>query len=91
MNKGRKMTQGFWGLARRERGAYPQGSVTSEQRRQPPKKPVRLLPLFITGSLDVVAGRFDFFGRDDFCRGIGLELHSVGRRQGTFRGQAMDP
>jgi hypothetical protein len=36
------MTQEFWRLARRERGAYPHGSVTSEQRRQPAKEPVSL-------------------------------------------------
>jgi hypothetical protein len=35
------MTPGFWRLARRERGAYPTRSVTSEQRRQPPKSVLR--------------------------------------------------
>jgi hypothetical protein len=45
------MAQGFWRLARRERGAYPQGTVTSEQRRQLPKEPARLTPLFIYASL----------------------------------------
>ena len=35
------MARGFWPLARRERGAYPQGSVTSEQRGQRPKEPAR--------------------------------------------------
>jgi len=44
------MTPGFWRLARREQGPYP-GSVTSEQRRQPPKEPVRLFKLFCIGGL----------------------------------------
>ena len=35
------MARGFWPLARRERGAYPRGSVTSEQRGQRPKEPAR--------------------------------------------------
>jgi hypothetical protein len=50
-NKLNNMTPGFWRLARRERGAYPHGSVTSEQRRQPPKEQVRLFKLFCGGSL----------------------------------------
>ena len=36
-----KMARGCWRLARRERGAYPHGSATSEQRRQTPKDQVR--------------------------------------------------
>ncbi len=43
------MTPGFWPLARRERGAYPQVSVTSEQRSQRPKDQVRLERLFLDG------------------------------------------
>ena len=49
-NKLDNMTPSFWRLARRERGAYP-GSVTSEQRRQPPEEPVRLSKLFLRGPL----------------------------------------
>jgi hypothetical protein len=37
-----KTTQEFWRLARRERGAYPNESVTSEQRCQPAKEQVSL-------------------------------------------------
>ena len=44
-NKIYKMTPGFWRLARRERGAYPQRSGTSEQRRQRPKRPANLSQL----------------------------------------------
>jgi iron complex outermembrane receptor protein len=45
------MAQKFWRLARRERGAYPQGSVTSEPRRQPPKEPASMLKLFFRDAL----------------------------------------
>jgi hypothetical protein len=45
------MAQEFWRLARREQGAYPQRSVTSEQRRQPPKEPARMLKLFFHDAL----------------------------------------
>jgi|GEM_PF-2719034 len=43
------MTPGFWRLARRPRGAYPHGYVTSGQRGQRSKDQVRLERLFLGG------------------------------------------
>src|SRR5208283_1625038 len=51
INKGRKMPPGFCCPARRERGAYPQRSATSEQRSWAAKEQGRLLPLFISTAL----------------------------------------
>jgi hypothetical protein len=48
INKGGKMPQGFCRPARRERGAYPQRSATSEQRSWAAKKQGSLPPLFIS-------------------------------------------
>ena len=45
------MVQGFWPLTRRERGAYPSGSVTSEQRSQRPKQPARLVTVIFARRL----------------------------------------
>jgi hypothetical protein len=45
------MTPGFWRLARRPRGAYPHGYVTSGQRGQRSKDQVRLERLFLGGPL----------------------------------------
>jgi hypothetical protein len=39
----------FLARARRERGADPHGSVTNEQRLQPAKEPVSLLPVSFRG------------------------------------------
>jgi hypothetical protein len=50
INKGGKMTQEFWRLARREERACPQGPVSDEQRCHPPKYQVRLPPLFISSA-----------------------------------------
>jgi len=43
------------------------------------------------GWLDVETGRLDFFRNDRFGGRSGFKLHAIGRRQGTFRRQAMDP
>jgi hypothetical protein len=58
------MTPGCRLLARRERGAYPHGSATSEQHRQQPKDQVRLSKLFCMGDLramEVLANATRFF------------------------------
>src|ERR1019366_6007473 len=77
------MTPGFWRLARRERGAYP-GSVTSEQRRQPPKEPVRLFKLFCIGDLILwlrPRRALSYSGRMVHV-GVGYDVHALaqGRR-----------
>jgi hypothetical protein len=48
INKGGKLPPGFCRPARRERGAYPPRSATSEQRSWAAKEQGRLLPLFIS-------------------------------------------
>ena len=42
-------------MARRSRGTYPQGYVTSEQRRQGAKEPAGMFKLFCRGALDMTA------------------------------------
>ena len=46
-------------MARRSRGTYPQGYITSEQRRQRTKEPARMFKLFCHGALaaDAIAQR----------------------------------
>jgi hypothetical protein len=50
INKGGKMPPGLCRPARRERGAYPQRSATSEQRSWAAKEQGRLLPSFISAA-----------------------------------------
>ena len=57
INKGSKMPPEFCRPARRERGAYPQRSATSEQRSWAAKEQGRLPPLFISTALAEADGR----------------------------------
>jgi hypothetical protein len=50
------MAQGFWRLARREGGAYPHGSATSEQGSQTAKEQARLALLFRNGPSGLMIG-----------------------------------
>jgi hypothetical protein len=61
INKGSKMPPGFCRPARRERGAYPPRSATSEQRSWAAKEQGRLLPFFVSTALGGGEGQIPGF------------------------------